>query len=1099
MCSVMCRVTAIRCISPALNGTPRTAACWARSCGRAGGPAGCIWTGRGVWWPRTRGGRPAGRCRCRRGCALMRCRGTIRRRWFGFGSAVTVQVSRTGELVVAQHDSGQSNPVSTDRVLRVGRWSHVVVTVDLDECAVRVWVDGARQRTHGASHRPAGPQGGTLSPAGDVVIGAGLVGTVDEVCVHSAALDAATIPRLFVVGLPKVYTQTQESRGADRGVPAGFKGSEPVPHPIETGSVFNARFALTAASEQGLRPAEGCSPQYLPGQFGGALRAVRTSDSVTYASPITGDSGTFEAWHQVITDPDDHRRSRRKALFEATGRSGRLVLLTEGGRWRVEFGTAEHPNRTVLTGPKQMFAVDVLEHVAVAWGAQPDRTRAVVLFVGGVEVARAAVPADVSTSYDSRIVIGGGHHPASLLVEDVRISNVALGWGQLCPSGQVATDAAGLDLRDSFNRPAGLLPLWWRPGDRDDTSWRHATRGWETGSYRTTGNDPATAQSLACTSSRGLHQIYHPDAYGEVCSIEAAVSFDRVHNGWAGVFVQASAPGAAGFDGHTFAINPATGKFRLAKYNDGKVQTSKELDHDFDTPAHKTFELTLTMPDRTDTTKHDYDAIRGYIDGINVISMHTGAGSNTLGHSGLFTDDTSAYFDTVHFSALTPESENSRTIAARVFACGTAAGYTDLQLTAFQWHKRRGLPAFQYNATTGTAPEPPGNIAAADPALGLPQPPTPIPPAFWRSQDSANSDLIVVDSRVVYLMRGNSTVPAPDKPYGTSYGARIGLLDCDVAAFDGIHYTDHGQHATTLEDSDLIQGRPETPGTQLSAFQDNDPASSYVGDGHVLTFFKEKHKAGTSTGTQLSYTYYDMTANDWLGHQPGTFQIAQSVHWSYMPDPGRSGTNLNGGPAMVTLRDPDDNRYRVVLFYQTKDDGDPAKLDMTTIGVMGFEGAGKPVLDPEMGRRQAFHRTDVEGESPPRSHKAIYNYRVLFDNGIYYFHYSDGPRVPDWPDHTVLVATLRPYDGVWTKYAPSDVDPSDADPSVVDPVGYFTRGGEYAPDNAAIWGATMLKHRGHYYLFYENYHCVDLTHRDQQYYDYDNPQTGSRVGYATAG
>jgi hypothetical protein len=117
---------------------------------------------------------------------------------------------------------------------------------------------------------------------------------------------------------------------------------------------------------------------------------------------------------------------------------------------------------------------------------------------------------------------------------------------------------------------------------------------------------------------------------------------------------------------------------------------------------------------------------------------------------------------------------------------------------------------------------------------------------------------------------------------------------------------------------------------------------------------------------------------------------------------------------------------------------------------------------------------------------AIYGFRVMFDNGVYYLHYNDGPQVPDWPDRFVLAATLDPYAGPWV--ANPETTPADST--------YFRRGGPLEPDNAAIWQGTMFKHRGRYYLYYENYHAIDDV--DHAYGDYANPQVGSRVGFATA-
>jgi hypothetical protein len=42
----------------------------------------------------------------------------------------------------------------------------------------------------------------------------------------------------------------------------------------------------------------------------------------------------------------------------------------------------------------------------------------------------------------------------------------------------------------------------------------------------------------------------------------------------------------------------------------------------------------------------------------------------------------------------------------------------------------------------------------------------------------------------------------------------------------------------------------------------------------------------------------------------------------------------------------------------------------------------------------------------------------------------------------------------------------------------------------------MVKHRGCYYLYYENFHAIHDV--DTAYAEYANPQVGSRLGYATA-
>ena len=138
---------------------------------------------------------------------------------------------------------------------------------------------------------------------------------------------------------------------------------------------------------------------------------------------------------------------------------------------------------------------------------------------------------------------------------------------------------------------------------------------------------------------------------------------------------------------------------------------------------------------------------------------------------------------------------------------------------------------------------------------------------------------------------------------------------------------------------------------------------------------------------------------------------------------------------------------------------------------------GVPALVPGMPVHESLARP---------SGRAIYGFRVLFDNGIYYLHYNEGPDVPDWPVRFVLAAAIDPYAGPWV------VSPS----TLPDTSTYFRRGGALHPDNGAIWQGTMVKHRGQYYLYYEAYHSIGDV--DTPYLDYADRQAGSRVGFATA-
>jgi len=165
----------------------------------------------------------------------------------------------------------------------------------------------------------------------------------------------------------------------------------------------------------------------------------------------------------------------------------------------------------------------------------------------------------------------------------------------------------------------------------------------------------------------------------------------------------------------------------------------------------------------------------------------------------------------------------------------------------------------------------------------------------------------------------------------------------------------------------------------------------------------------------------------------------------------------------------------VVFLYHHRraDDGG------SSAGVLGLtlEGASL-ALDPSYPVRDQFPGSGV---------RRVYGQRVLFDNGIYFMNYNAGSSPEklrhDWPDRFRLASSLHPYSGAWHESGDNDRP-------------YFTRGGEFDFDNAAIWQGAMLKYRGRYYLYYENFHAIDDV--DQAYQNYDDIHAGSRVGYATA-
>lgn len=960
-------------------------------------------------------------------------------------------------LAVMSNDGELHSVTSRAGAVTAGRWAHVTATANPSNGALRLWIDGSVVAQASVTSFAA------ARSTADLRVGDGLHGLVDEVVLNNRALGETGIRRLYLVGLPKLYTQARATIDPDRSEWGRYGGSDPIPHPTEPDTVFGVRFDGGDRSITGQHPVTG-DVTIEPGHFGGAMRATSAA-AVEYVSPISSSAGTVQVWYKTIHHSADPDRSIRKELFRAEGAQAWVSVYTEDGRWKAALGV-DNAADTVVAGPPQKFVNGLLEHVAVSWGSDANEVMALVLYVNGTEVGRTTLNAEPAV-FGRRLVIGGAGAPAYCQIDDVHVSNRVRAWGEICPRGHIATDSAGLDLRDSFHRASGTAPMWWQAGT-DGGRWQHATKDWEDPALN--GDAPVRAQALCQGADIGLHTAYRSDAYGVASSVEAGVSFDATPDGWAGVFIQATGPGTE-FSGHTFAVNPSAGQLRLARYVDGAIVDSKLLPHDFPTTAEKTYELTLTAAGN--------DMLRGFVDGHNVISMRLGGDARGSGYSGLITENAVAYFDDVHFSALTPARPDSRRVQLRSFPAGGDITVETLQAVPFHWHKRRGLPPWQYVSQGDDQPGDPelaGNIAGAD----TPLPERPIEPAFWRSEDSANSDLITVDGRVIYFMRGN---PRVDEH---SYGARIGVLDTTVRRFDGLHFDDPSRGITDLDECKLVRGRddPLYPEHQNRTphLQVNNSGSAYVGDGRVLLFMNETRNRveGYPNYRVLAYAHYDVRVNDWV------HQLSQYVDWSAMDpgDPDAEFSGLYGTPELVSLRDADSDEYRVVLFHLSRDDTTGIQ-SMTTTGLrLGPDGV--PQLDPQLPSVRSLSRSGTDANGRDRATKAIYNFRVLFDNGIYYLHYSEGPRVPDWPTHFPLAAALDPYEGPWVRNEDTNADKAT----------YFTRGGGFEPDNAAIWQGCMVKHRGRYYMYYENFHAIDDINVPYQFYDH--PHVGSRVGYAVA-
>lgn len=949
----------------------------------------------------------------------------------GSGAVSLTIVGQAGATHVVRSPSG---------VVKTGRWTQLTATANPTDKTLRLYVDG-QQIAHSVTTAFSMPE-----TSASLVVGVQLEGALDELTIHGSPLTPADVRHLYVVGLPKVFTQTRESIDEARQIFTAYKGSDPVPHPTLSTTLLTHRFADSTTTEQGARPLVPRSASaFVPGAFGGAWRA--TSNRLSYPSPLTGDSGTFEAWYEAIPDPSDPNRQRRKEIFAATGAANGLTVYSETGRWKVDVRRPGYPTATLSAVPHPLTP-HTLEHVAVTWGVQSGGRHGVVLYVNGIPVQfRATSPGD--TTYAGQVGLGGtAAAPTYCLLDDVRISGTALPWGEVCPRGQATTEAAGLDLRDAFDRPPAAGPMLWRAGSRA-AQWSHRRMTWRRPAA--TGADPASVRALFQAAAAGLHPITHPDAFGHASSIEAGVAFPDTRDGWAGLFVASAAPQGP-FSGLTFMLNPEGGLLRLARYEHGRITASKVLPHDFAIAPRTTYELTLTCAG---------DGIaRGFIDGTNVISVRFGVGWPTRGYAGMLTDGSRAFFSNLHFCALTPATPASRVISTQLLRYGEGAAFAALDLVPFRWHKRRGLLPWQY---TSKNPELAGNIAGADTPLPL----RPIPAAPWRSEDSANSDLITLDGRVLYFMRGNPRVD------GHTAAARIGVLHAAVSSYDAIHFIDLNVATTggtvLLSETEASANSASGPGS----LDLNAPSTAYVGAGTLLFFGRESilTEASHTNPGQLVFSRFNAVSEAWEHPKP------QYLDWSVprgsaLPD-SADRRRMHGSPELVSLRRPEDDRYQVVVFQQT---GSPGKAVMAA-ALLTNVSAGVPTLAPGLPIHTSISRP---------SGGDIYGFRVMFDNGIYYLHVNDGPQVPDWPDRFILAATLDPYAGPWV------VSPT----SVQADATYFSRGTELEPDNGAIWQGAMFKHWGCYYLYYENYHSIGDV--DAQYAYYGNPQAGSRVGFATA-
>lgn len=870
----------------------------------------------------------------------------------------------------------------------------------------------------------------------------GFKGWIDEVSLYNRELGEKEIQSAYIVGFPKIYTQTRETIDAHKSVWNHYKGNQLIPHPIDEQTLFSATFDETLTTSEGYKPKEHKTNANLfaPGHFGGAFNAVLNQSGLTFDSPMSTTEGSLGIWFIPETV-----NSKENYLFQANGKKKRkksaLSVFYEQNKWKA---IVEQNSKTYLLESEKMDFAAGLMHLGLSW-----KDETVKLFINGVEVAAKKVPELIS--WNETIHIGGsGEKRANGYIDDINISTAAKDWFTICPTGHIDTESASLDFRDGFNHNSDEQVFLWASLDKNET-WHYTAKAWEAEEINTTDLRRALYQS----SDNGLKAIYHPAAYGHMSSIEAGISFDEVKDGWAGVFVK-SPEKNNDFEGLTFMINPGLNQMRLAVITSGVPTRSKILPYDFTLKDKTTYTLTLSAVN---------GVIRGYIDGNNLISMNE-LSEFDRGYAGLITQKTTAYFDDVHFTAVTPSVQDSRKIAQRVIFSpnnnSSSPEIEDMALSAFRWKKRYGILPWQRNYKE---PEPPGNIFG--PATDIVSRPN--PSAFWRSEDAANSDILMVDSKMYYFMRGN---PDFNGPHGV---AAIGVLESEAENFDGIHFKDLSSGIEELDNAQLLRGHkdnsycPDVP-PRNDRFQINDAGSIYI-EGKIILLARE-FKNPFSAFRRLVYGVYDLEKQHWEQQEPYT------VEWSQMnPDSCYAKiTGLNATPEVTMLRDPENDHYTIFLYHSGKDRNG---VSAAMISGLVFQ-EGKLILDPLHPEKVGFTKQDQD---------AVYGERILFDNGIYYMHVNAGSDKSklkkDWPDRFQLFTSLHPYESSWSESKVTKEQPDL----------YFTRGGEFDPDNAAIWQGTMFKHKNRYYMYYENYHSIENI--DNPYDLYDAMHSGSRVGYCT--
>jgi hypothetical protein len=942
--------------------------------------------------------------------------------------------------------------LSERRVLRsdpglvvVGAWQMVGVSFSPRNGLLRFSLNGNAVGDYEIPALPMKPSQTDLFIGGAPGMTRGLLGRVDEVSLFSRALEEQDWASLYVSGLPRAYLQSRETIDAGRSEWSRFRGNEPIPHPVEEASLMNLRFDGDPACTPGRQPLKSENPLFVPGFFGGALDGSSLRGGLCYDSPYHEGRGTIELWVALSDE-------KGGPVFRLEGKEmGAEIHLSSSDVVLVYGPPNNRSGAENLRVSGLNLQKDLPIHLALSWDGPSGAFR---LFLNGAPLAdeggmKAALP------FGGKIWIGGNKTESFLgLVDDVALSSGFKDWGEVCPRGHVATESPAMDLMLGFNhREPGRL-FHWRPG-QEGAYWTYGEKAWD---------HPEEAGCIVQEVGSGIQTLYHPDAFGHDSSVEASISVDSLEGGWVGVFVHSPGPETRHFSGGVFAVDFLNSRLWLATIRDGRVVREKEFKNDFEFQEGRVYQLTLSAVG---------GVLRGYVDNRNVASMISQGEDAGRGYAGLFTLDGRASFDDVHFKAITPATVDSRRIEMRMIGTSEEIAYADWGFHAFRWKKRHGQVPWERHTKN---PEPPGNIFGPDAQTSRPN-----PSSFWRSQDAANSALILVNGTFYYFLRGNPTIG------GRHGNAQIGVLWTEDRHFDGLRFTDPTLEESGRERNWVLQGHPDTNREGCSdepprheRFQLNDQGVVYL-DGKILMVCREFRNRNPHSNPfrRLVMALFDPEKRQWTNPLP------QTVSWSSMnPDSCYAGLyGINATPELALLRDPVDDGFVVLLYHGMTSEF--RAVHESTQGhrynaVSGFSFDGE-TLHP--------HPAYPEKESVyTRKGDLLFGERVLFDNGIWYMHANAHSErlVRDWPDRFSLYAALDPYEGAWVESRDSQHPERP----------YFERGRPFDPDNGAIWQGTMLRYRNRYYMYYENYHVIDNV--EEMYEQYDHLQTGSRVGYSTA-